>query len=48
MSDHIPDPGQHPTILNGQSPIASGAEGIDDSRFPHRYLIDYVRIYQQK
>ena len=25
-----------------------GQQGIDDSRFPHRYLIDYVRIYQQK
>ena len=25
-----------------------GQKGIDDSRFPHRYLIDYVRIYQQK
>ena len=25
-----------------------GQKGIDDSRFPHRYLVDYVRIYQQK
>ena len=25
-----------------------GQQGIDDSRFPHRYLVDYVRIYQQK
>jgi beta-glucanase (GH16 family) len=25
-----------------------GQKGIDDSRFPHRFLIDYVRIYQQK
>jgi beta-glucanase (GH16 family) len=25
-----------------------GQRGIDDSRFPHRYLVDYVRIYQQK
>ena len=25
-----------------------GQKGIDDSRFPHRYLIDYVRIYRQK
>jgi len=25
-----------------------GQRGIDDSRFPHRYLIDYVRIYQQR
>jgi beta-glucanase (GH16 family) len=25
-----------------------GQQGIDDARFPHRYLIDYVRIYQQK
>jgi beta-glucanase (GH16 family) len=24
-----------------------GQKGIDDSRFPHRYLIDYVRIYKQ-
>jgi beta-glucanase (GH16 family) len=24
-----------------------GQKGIDDSLFPHRYLIDYVRIYQQ-
>jgi beta-glucanase (GH16 family) len=23
-----------------------GQKGIDDSRFPHRYLIDYVRIYR--
>jgi beta-glucanase (GH16 family) len=23
-----------------------GQKGIDDSRFPHRYLIDYVRIYK--
>jgi beta-glucanase (GH16 family) len=25
-----------------------GQQGIDDSRFPQRYLVDYVRIYQQK
>jgi beta-glucanase (GH16 family) len=25
-----------------------GQKGIDDSLFPHRYLIDYVRIYRQK
>ena len=25
-----------------------GQKGIDDSRFPHKYLIDYVRIYQQR
>jgi beta-glucanase (GH16 family) len=25
-----------------------GQQGIDDSLFPHRYLIDYVRIYQQR
>ncbi len=25
-----------------------GQKGIDDSRFPQRYLVDYVRIYQQK
>ena len=25
-----------------------GQQGIDDSRFPHRYLVDYVRLYQQK
>jgi beta-glucanase (GH16 family) len=25
-----------------------GQKGVDDSRFPHRYLVDYVRIYQQK
>ena len=25
-----------------------GQKGIDDLRFPHRYLVDYVRIYQQK
>jgi beta-glucanase (GH16 family) len=25
-----------------------GQKGIDDSLFPHRYLIDYVRIYKQK
>lgn len=24
-----------------------GQQGLDDSRFPHRYLVDYVRIYQQ-
>ena len=24
-----------------------GQKGIDDSLFPHRYLIDYVRIYKQ-
>jgi beta-glucanase (GH16 family) len=24
-----------------------GQRGVDDSRFPHRYLVDYVRIYQQ-
>jgi beta-glucanase (GH16 family) len=25
-----------------------GQQGIDDSLFPHRYLVDYVRIYQQR
>jgi beta-glucanase (GH16 family) len=25
-----------------------GQKGIDDARFPHRYLVDYVRVYQQK
>jgi len=25
-----------------------GQKGIDDSLFPHRLLIDYVRVYQQK
>jgi beta-glucanase (GH16 family) len=25
-----------------------GQQGIDDSLFPHRYLIDYVRIYKPK
>jgi beta-glucanase (GH16 family) len=25
-----------------------GQQGIDDSLFPHRYLIDYVRVYRQK
>ena len=25
-----------------------GQKGVDDSLFPHRYLIDYVRIYQEK
>jgi len=25
-----------------------GQRGIDDTRFPHRYLVDYVRIYQQR
>ena len=25
-----------------------GQKGIDDSRFPQRYLIDYVRIYKQR
>jgi beta-glucanase (GH16 family) len=25
-----------------------GQKGIDDTRFPERYLVDYVRIYQQK
>jgi len=25
-----------------------GQKGIDDGRFPHRYLVDYVRIYQLK
>ena len=24
-----------------------GQKGIDDSRFPHKYLVDYVRIYKQ-
>ena len=24
-----------------------GAEGIDDSLFPHRMLVDYVRVYQK-
>jgi beta-glucanase (GH16 family) len=25
-----------------------GQKGIDDSRLPYRYLVDYVRIYQQR
>jgi beta-glucanase (GH16 family) len=25
-----------------------GQKGIDDSRFPHRYYVDYVRVYQQR
>lgn len=25
-----------------------GREGIDDSLFPHQFLVDYVRIYQKK
>jgi beta-glucanase (GH16 family) len=25
-----------------------GQKGIDDSRFPHRYLVDYARVYQQR
>jgi beta-glucanase (GH16 family) len=25
-----------------------GQEGIDDSLFPHRLLVDYVRVYQQR
>jgi beta-glucanase (GH16 family) len=25
-----------------------GQQGIDDALFPHRYLIDYVRVYQQR
>jgi len=25
-----------------------GQQGIDDALFPHRYLVDYVRVYQQK
>ncbi len=25
-----------------------GQQGIDDARFPARYLVDYVRVYQQK
>ena len=25
-----------------------GQQGIDDTRFPQRYLVDYVRVYQQK
>jgi len=25
-----------------------GQKGIDDGRFPHKYYVDYVRIYQQK
>jgi hypothetical protein len=25
-----------------------GKEGIDDSLFPHKFLIDYVRIYKQE
>ena len=24
-----------------------GQKGIDDSLFPHRLVIDYVRVYQQ-
>jgi hypothetical protein len=25
-----------------------GQKGIDDTRFSHRYLVDYVRVYQQR
>jgi beta-glucanase (GH16 family) len=25
-----------------------GQKGIEDGRFPHKYYVDYVRIYQQK
>ena len=25
-----------------------GQRGIDDTRFPHRYVVDYVRVYQQR
>ena len=25
-----------------------GQKGIDNGRFPHRYVVDYVRIYQQR
>ena len=25
-----------------------GQKGIDDARFPHRYVVDYVRVYQQR
>jgi beta-glucanase (GH16 family) len=25
-----------------------GQKGIVDTRFPHRYIVDYVRVYQQK
>ena len=25
-----------------------GAKGIDDSLFPHRLLVDYVRVYREK
>ena len=25
-----------------------GQKGIDDAMFPQRYLVDYVRIYQQR
>jgi beta-glucanase (GH16 family) len=25
-----------------------GQKGIDDALFPHRYVVDYVRVYQQK
>jgi hypothetical protein len=25
-----------------------GQMGIGDALFPHRYLVDYVRIYQQR
>jgi beta-glucanase (GH16 family) len=24
-----------------------GQQGVDDTLFPHRYLIDYVRVYQR-
>ena len=25
-----------------------GQKGIDDSKFPARYVVDYVRVYRQK
>jgi beta-glucanase (GH16 family) len=25
-----------------------GQKGIDEGRFPHRYVVDYVRVYQQR
>ena len=25
-----------------------GQKGVDDSRYPQQYLVDYVRIYQQR
>jgi len=25
-----------------------GQKGVDDAPFPHRYFVDYVRVYQHK